>query len=92
VNAVLRGDRESFGELDDRYLNDAYGVSRAYLSNRTDAEDAVPGGTGTQGQVIGEAEAPVEGVEVVMFHYMKRRGLDDEILARAGLAQLCGEP
>ena len=41
VRQVLRGDRELFGELVDRYLNDAYALSRAYLTNRTDAEDAV---------------------------------------------------
>ncbi|MCC6487309.1 MAG: sigma-70 family RNA polymerase sigma factor [Candidatus Hydrogenedentes bacterium] len=41
VQQVLGGDREQFGKLVDRYLNDAYALARAYLADRTDAEDAV---------------------------------------------------
>ncbi|MCC6695376.1 MAG: sigma-70 family RNA polymerase sigma factor [Candidatus Hydrogenedentes bacterium] len=41
VRQVLGGDKEQFGKLVDRYLIDAYALARAYLADRTDAEDAV---------------------------------------------------
>jgi RNA polymerase sigma-70 factor (ECF subfamily) len=41
VRNVLRGDREAFGKLVERYLTDAYAVSWTYVRNSMDADDAV---------------------------------------------------